>query len=340
MTQDDDRFQIRPGKVRNRGRSPAAPRRPARSFFGEVHQAIRRAGGNPKHLGVTETRGRRFKGTGRGAAAAAALKGRSPWARGITGTPTRARRVTVKARIVKLNPQRGAARGRSFVSAKAVGDHLAYLAREGVARDGEAGRFYDAASDTVDDRAFLARSTGDRHQFSFIVSAEDGLDLADLRATTRALMTRMEADLGTGLDWIAIDHHNTGHPHTHVLLRGITDKGRILNIAGDYIAHGLRERASEIVTRELGRLSEQDVTRQLGREVEAERFTRLDRMLIAQQEAGGEFADIRERSGSTTAANSSPETSISGPTRTTSRSTSHGPGSPRTTGSSKPLTAS
>ena len=60
-------------------------------------------------------------------------------------------------------------------------------------------------------------------------------------------MQTMEADLGTRLDWIAVDHHNTGHPHTHILLRGVTDNGKILNIAGDYIAHGIRERASEII---------------------------------------------------------------------------------------------
>ena len=63
----------------------------------------------------------------------------------------------------------------------------------------------------------------------------------------------MEADLGTKLDWVAVDHHNTGHPHTHIVVRGVTDDGKILNIAGDYIAHGIRERASEIVTLELGR---------------------------------------------------------------------------------------
>ncbi len=71
------------------------------------------------------------------------------------------------------------------------------------------------------------------------------------------------------------------------------DDGRILNIAGDYIAHGIRERASEIVTLELGRQTEQEVSRQLEREVDAERFTRLDRLLIAEQQASNEFADLR-----------------------------------------------
>ena len=58
-------------------------------------------------------------------------------------------------------------------------------------------------------------------------------------------MEQMEVDLGTRPDWIAVDHHNTGHPHNHILVRGITDDGKTLNIAGDgYIAFGIRERAA------------------------------------------------------------------------------------------------
>src|SRR5467141_563142 len=105
-------------------------------------------------------------------------------------------------------------------------------------------------------------------------------------------MKQMETDLGTKPDWTAVDHYNTGHPHTHILVRGVTEDGKTLNIAGDYIAYGIRERASEIVTRELGRQSELEVTKQLEREVTADRFTRLDRMLIAEQR-GREFYDLR-----------------------------------------------
>jgi len=294
MTRDDDSFRIRPGKVRDRGatRLPRVVRQRAKTFIGEVHQAIRRAGGNPNRLAGTGKGSGRFNARGRGAQNAAGLKGRNGWSRDAGGVRTRSRRVAVKARIVKLNPQRGATRGRQFVSAKAVDAHLRYLERDGVTRDGEKGQVYSADKDVADGPAFLDRSREDRHQFRFIVSAEEGVELSDLRSTTRDLMTQMEADLGTRLDWIAVDHHNTGHPHTHVLMRGVTDDGKMLNIAGDYIAHGVRERASEIVTLELGRQTEQEVSQQLEREVDAERFTRLDRMLIAAQERD-EFSDLR-----------------------------------------------
>jgi type IV secretory pathway VirD2 relaxase len=298
MARNEDDFRIRPGKVRDRGggqitgrRIGAARGRPT-SFVGEVHRAIRHAGGNPNRDPGTGKGGGRFNARGRGAATALSLKDRSAWSRDGSGARTRARRVAVKARVVKLNPQRGASRGRQFVGAKAVDAHLRYLERDGVTKDGAKGQVYSGERDFEDGRAFLDRGRNDRHQFRFIVSAENGVDLADPHQTTRDLMTQMEADLGTKLDWIAIDHHNTGHPHTHILVRGITDDGKTLNIAGDYIAYSIRERASEIVTRELGRQTELEVTKQLEREVDADRFTRLDRMLIAEQQ-GKEFTDLR-----------------------------------------------
>jgi type IV secretory pathway VirD2 relaxase len=298
MARDNDYFQLRPGKIRDQsgerpgGRHARGGRARPGSFTGQIQQAIRRAGGDPSRLNGTGKGGGRFNARGRGTAVAAALKNRSPWS-WDGGIRTRARRVAVKARVVKLNPQHGATRGRAFVSAKAVDAHLRYLQRDGVTKDGEKGQVYSAEREVEDGRAFVERGREDRHQFRFIVSAEDSVELSDPRTATRDLMKQVEADLSTKLDWIAVDHHTTGHSHTHIIVRGVTEDGKTLNIAGDYIAHGIRERASEVVTRELGRQTEQEVTRSLEREVDADRFTRLDRMLIAEQRSRNEFADLR-----------------------------------------------
>jgi hypothetical protein len=181
MANDEDHFRIRPGRVRDRagGRTTRAVRPRPKTFLAEVHQAIRRAGGDPNRLGSAGKGSGRFNARGRGATAVAGLKGRNGWNRDASGGRTRARRVTVKARFVKLNPQRGAARGRSFVSSKAVDAHLRYLERDGVNRDGEKGQVYSAERDAEDGRAFLDRGRDDRHQFRFIVSAEEGVELAD-----------------------------------------------------------------------------------------------------------------------------------------------------------------
>jgi type IV secretory pathway VirD2 relaxase len=194
----------------------------------------------------------------------------------------------VKARVVKFNTSRELRRVTRLGMASKVADaHLRYLERDGVTRDGEQGRVYSALEDQADGHAFVERGRGDRHQFRFIVASEDSTEMADLRGFTRALMRQVQIDLATRLDWIAVDHHNTGHPHTHILVRGVTDDCKTLNIAGDYIAHGIRFRASELVTRELGRQSEIGLWTKLQSEVNAGRLTRLDQMLLVEQRDQG-----------------------------------------------------
>ena len=92
-------------------------------------------------------------------------------------------------------------------------------------------------------------------------------------------MARMEADLGTRLEWVAVDHWNTDNPHIHVVLRGKDDTGKDLIISRDYIAEGMRRRAAELATEWLGPRTELEIQRAKQREVDQERWTGLDRTL-------------------------------------------------------------
>src|SRR3546814_4645156 len=92
--------------------------------------------------------------------------------------------------------------------------HLRYIERDGITRDGARGQLYGPNIDQADAGAFEQRSRDDRHQFRFILSADDALELADLKAFTRAQMQQVERDLGTRLDWVAVDHWDTDNPHT------------------------------------------------------------------------------------------------------------------------------
>jgi type IV secretory pathway VirD2 relaxase len=271
MTRRDDErpFRARPG----RSRREAAPT----SFIRKVRKLAAQA---PAAGAAGRGSKRRFNGSGRGRTmiGARALSGR--WASARPG----ARRVVVKARVVKL--------------AKAGGGpaaHLKYLQRDGVTRDGERGQLYAAGEDRADGRSFLGRAEGDPHQFRFIVAPEDGAELADLRAFTRDLMADVERDLGVALDWVAVDHFNTAHPHSHVVLRGRDRTGEPLFIAGDYIAHGIRERASELVTLELGPEIMAEVRRKLEGDVDQDRFTGIDRALV--KEARDHVVDLRPGAG-------------------------------------------
>jgi len=96
--------------------------------------------------------------------------------------------------------------------------HLGYLQREGAGKGQERAEFYDAQREGVDGHSWLENTKDDRHHFRFIVSAEDGQKLDDLKPFIQDLMGQMEIDLETRLDWIAVDHFNTEHPHTHIVM--------------------------------------------------------------------------------------------------------------------------
>jgi len=268
----DDDLRIRPGRIGDRGRGAARPKR----FADLVMRAAKKAG----HGGRSFSRGSSGSGSrfGRGRSAAVAARLRSPH-----------RRVVVKARIVQH-------RGVRFRSAP-LSTHLSYLKRDGVSRSGEPARMFDASGDQADDRAFAARCEEDRHHFRFIVSPEDAAELADLRATTRELMVQAERDLGTKLDWVAVDHWNTDNPHVHVLVRGRDQDGADLVVSRDYISRGLRGRAEALVDLELGPRSEREVSRALQAEVAAERWTGLDRALQVAGDGGAGVVDLRPGAG-------------------------------------------
>lgn len=172
--------------------------------------------------------------------------GRRGWRGAYVPSPGRsAQRVIVKVQIVKP-------RMSGHTSWKvALHHHLEYVQREGVELGGEAWQIYTQHATGVDTTGFLGRSTEDPHQFRIIVSAEHGADL-DLTSFTRAFMGHVEDDLGTRLDWVAVNHYDTDHPHTHVLLRGTDGEGQPLAMQPDYITQGLRYRAQDVATRELG----------------------------------------------------------------------------------------
>jgi len=176
-------------------------------------------------------------------------------------------------------------------SPNSVAVHLRYIERDGVTRDGQKGQAYGADTDAADLKTFQERGQNDRHQFRFIVSAEDGLELEDLKGFTRQLMRRMENDLETHLDWVAVDHWDTDNPHTHIVLNGHTgglaSVREHLVIAPDYMAHGMRMRASEIATEWLGPRTEMEIQQSLLRQVDQLRLTSLDRSLIRQADLDG-----------------------------------------------------
>ena len=196
-----------------------------------------------------------------------------------TGTGLRA-----AAGLINPGSRRVIVKGRySVIKAGDLGTaraHLHYILRDGVTREGEAGELYTASGRDAEAAAFLSRSENDPHQFRFIVAPEDSDRIADLKPFIRDMVAQMEHDLDARLDWLAVDHFNTGHPHTHLVIRGRNRQGRELVMARDYIAYGIRARAQALITLELGPETEIERLRKLTREVEQERLTHLDRKIV------------------------------------------------------------
>ncbi len=247
----EDEFRIRPGRIRSSSSQRARP------FIAQALAAAQKAGGTISRRGTIVSGNRSRFGRGQRATVQAN--------RFITA---RSRGAVVKARVVRNN-------GRSAPLAK----HLTYLRREGVTRDGEKAKLFGPGEEEIDAKAFAERCEADRHHFRFIVSPDDALEMANLRSFTADLAGQMEKDLDTKLDWVAVDHWNTEHPHIHLIVRGVQDDGEDLVISRDYIKEGMRDRARDFITLELGPRTDLDIRSALERQIESERWTSLDRQL-------------------------------------------------------------
>src|SRR5262249_15078692 len=135
MRDDSENFRVRPGRSR-RGGARINPR--VQPFFKQVQIAVRKAGGDPRRIGAgTRSGGARKKGStgrfnarGRGAKVVASFpreSGNGGWQRDSAGR-FRTRRVVVKARVVRLNPQQRGARAPKMrgTMSRAVDAHLRY----------------------------------------------------------------------------------------------------------------------------------------------------------------------------------------------------------------------
>lgn len=263
MKRDDEEFRPRFGRMR------AAGGRASKRYVVKLYAAVEKM----QPAAFAKKSGGRFTGArlGRGAGlgASAAMR-QSAFAK------FRMRRVAVKIRSVRLG-------GAGLAKARA---HLSYIQRDGASRGEGRGELYGPDRAAVDGKEFLEEGSGDRHQFRIILSPEDGNELQDLTQFTRDVMAAAEKDLETRLDWVAVNHFHTDHPHVHIVLRGRCDDGADLVIARSYITHGFRRRAEELATLELGPRRELDIARARAAEVSREAFTSLDRELLKRAAVG------------------------------------------------------
>ena len=170
--------------------------------------------------------------------------------------------------------------------------HGRYLARESATHENPVeGVGFGRGEQAIDIESRLEnwQRSGDERLWKLIISPELG-DLADLSRLTTDLMERMEKDLGTDFEWVAVEHHNTEHPHVHVVVRGLRTDGTSLRMSREYIQQGIRSAAEHLCTRQLGFRTELDAADAERREISESRFTSLDRRIM--REASNPNADF------------------------------------------------
>ncbi|ADM10542.1 hypothetical protein PB2503_12509 [Parvularcula bermudensis HTCC2503] len=197
-----------------------------------------------------------------------------------------ARRVIVKVHIARASP----------TGVAGFAKHVAYIRRDGAGREGERGKLYDRSVDEADAKAFNNRADEDRRQFRLIVSPEDADQMKDLTRFTREFISQVEKDLGRRLDWVAANHHDTGQPHVHIVIRGGNTRNGELLIDRKYITRGFRARAQELVTRELGQRRLREMAAARSNEAEREALTAIDHDIAARL-SDGRYTPESERGG-------------------------------------------
>ena len=246
------------------GRSRRDTLRPKTQLQRLAAQRLKR---NPRTFGCKKFAGGEIfrKGRGKGAAAVA-----RHWAHVSN------RRVIVRSSTA---PARGA-------NTSAFSSHIRYLLRYPTDEEANRGRLYSGDSDNAEASEFNKRSRHDPWQFRFVVAPEDSHQIEDLSAFTRRLMQQVERDLGTPVDWVAANHFNTAHPHTHIVVRGRTPAHEELLINRRYMISGMRHRAEEIITNMLGSKTghELSVARQMERS--GDRLTSIDQHISRSQTRG------------------------------------------------------
>ena len=237
--------------------------------------------GGDTHRTVTLPSGTSGSGSGEkprisAAASTAGVAGGTALATRTSGGGTyalgRTRQVVVKARYRRHPAVRHGGRQRVLAA------HVRYLSRPNATGLERHEAFFDAGSEVVDGAAVPTSWARDRLHWRMIVSPEEG-DQLDLRRYVREYVERLERELDTPMDWVAVTHHNTDSPHAHLLIRGRRNDGRELVIPRETVSERLREWAEDLAIRHLGERSIEEANQYLTRLSEARRPTPLDALL-------------------------------------------------------------
>jgi hypothetical protein len=123
------------------------------------------------------------------------------------------------------------------------------------------------------------QQAGDPRLWKIIISAEFGEQLC-MPELARAVMDGVRQEIDAKVEWVAVAHHNTEHPHLHIAMRGIDSQGRQVRMPREFVQHGIRRIARQCCTEQLGYRTRAQAIDAHRREVHDLRYTALDRIIM------------------------------------------------------------
>ena len=151
--------------------------------------------------------------------------------------------------------------------------NLEYIQKEGKAKDGEKPVLYGSVSEEEYQNKMVAKN------WRLIISPES--NKINLTTLSKELIKRIEESTGYKLNWIAANHYDTDNHHTHILINGIDQKGRGVDLfkSKGFGSQIIREYAKDICTSMIGKRSKNDLEEKLEYTTRKNYFTQLDKTL-------------------------------------------------------------
>ena len=116
--------------------------------------------------------------------------------------------------------------------------------------------------------------------YKWVISPEKEADEKTLYYIAKAFIQRCEWELGTNIDYQAVVHSNTEHPHIHILINGVDQKGKPFRFDKGLIRGQIMRRAAmEICTNVFGCRSEADILQAKERALVSDRYTEFDSVI-------------------------------------------------------------
>lgn len=152
-----------------------------------------------------------------------------------------------------------------------------YIKREDAGIDGKAPVLFGSTSEEDYKKRMVAKN--------YRIFLSPGKDGVPLQVLAEKFMDRLKAETGYKFVWLGAEHHNTAHPHAHIVINGVDAAGKEIWL-NPALVKTLHEYAQNICTSICGERTDEEIWEDRERALEANRYTWIDKE-IKEHVAGG-----------------------------------------------------